>query len=133
MIPHLRLKAWQLLFIIEGVLTCCLALVAWIWLPAGPSTAWFLTKHERAFVVERMRRDSADESKAATLTRRDVAETAKDWKLWFALVCNICASVPASAFSVFLPLVVQGMGYRAIEANLVSGPIGCMHAKEQIN
>lgn len=75
-----------------------------------------------------MRIGCADQAGVATLTRRDVQETAKDWKLWFALVFNICASVPASAFAVFLPLVVQGMGYQAIEANLVSGPIAPVRA-----
>ncbi|KAK4245125.1 putative major facilitator superfamily transporter [Corynascus novoguineensis] len=122
LIPHAGLKAWQLLFIIEGAVTCCLALIAWIWLPAGPGTAWFLTKQERAFAEHRVRIGCADQAGVATLTRRDVKETAKDWKLWFALVLNICASVPASAFAVFLPLVVQGMGYQAIEANLMSVP-----------
>jgi hypothetical protein len=48
-----------------------------------------------------------------------VEETAKDWKLWYALIFNIYASVPAGAFSVFLPLVVKGLGYTSITANLV--------------
>lgn len=53
------------------------------------------------------------------LSKRDFIETLKDWKLWTVLVLNICASVPSSAFSVFLPLVVQGLGYESILANLV--------------
>ncbi|KAK3291091.1 uncharacterized protein B0H64DRAFT_420431 [Chaetomium fimeti] len=87
-----------------------------------PDTAWFLTRKERAFATHRMRLEHPGQGELGTLTRRDVVETAKDWKLWFALAFNICVSVPASAFSVFLPLVVQGMGYRAIEANLMSVP-----------
>lgn len=54
------------------------------------------------------------------LAVRDIVEAVKDWKIWILLACNICASVPSTAFSVFLPLVVQGMGYSALEANLVS-------------
>ena len=46
-------------------------------------------------------------------------ETVKDWKLWFLLMFNICASVPSQAFSVFMPMVVQGLGYSSVEANLV--------------
>lgn len=53
------------------------------------------------------------------LSKRDIEETVKDWKLWYALIFNICASVSAQAFSVFLPLVVKGMGYTSISANLV--------------
>lgn len=103
-----------------------IATIAWFWLPAGPGSAWFLNAEERKFAVERITKDSAKYvayergSGEQRLTRRDVVETAKDWKLWYVLVFNICASVPSQAFSVFLPLVVEGLGYSSIEANLVS-------------
>lgn len=125
------LKNWQYLFIIEGALTCFLAVVAWLWLPNGPGSAWFLRPEERVFAVERIRQDSAefvkhdygeDGVEKDKLTRRDFVETAKDWKLWSVLVFNICASVPSGAFSVFLPLVVQGLGYESITANLMTVP-----------
>lgn len=123
------LKNWQYLFIIEGTLTCVVAVMAWFWLPVEPGSAWFLGKDEQVFASERIRLDGLDHVKNRDgqagveedkLTRRDVVETAKDWKLWSVLVLNICASVPSTAFSVFLPLVVQGMGYSSIQANLVS-------------
>lgn len=64
----------------------------------------------------------ADGIERERLTKRDVVETARDWKTWYVLVFNICASVPSQAFSVFLPLVVQGLGYSSIQANLMSVP-----------
>jgi hypothetical protein len=119
---------WQYLFIIEGALTCLVAIAAWGLLPGGPGSAWFLTPEERRFATERMQRDTAmfvqheygdDGLEKDRLSRRDVVEAAKDWKLWFVLIFNICASVPTQAFSVFMPLVVQGLGYSSIQANLV--------------
>ncbi|KAK0744542.1 major facilitator superfamily transporter [Apiosordaria backusii] len=121
-ISHAWLKPWQLLFIIEGVLTCILGVVALLWLPTRPGEAWFLSRYERQFVVERVGGGKSGEVDYSSLTRRDLIETLRDWKLWFVLVFNICASVPATAFSVFLPLIVQGMGYKSIEANLMSVP-----------
>jgi hypothetical protein len=94
-------------------------------LPKHPGSAWFLTPAEREFAAERMRIDNEKYvlkeygSSTQQLTMRDVMETAKDWKLWSILVCNICASVPSQAFGVFLPVVVEGMGFSAIRANLV--------------
>jgi MFS family permease len=129
---HLKgsgLYNWQYLFILEGGLTVVMALIAWVWLPDGPGDAWFLTKEERVFATSRIIKDNADYImhdcasngvETDRLTRRDVQETAKDWKMWYILVFNICASVPNQTFSVFLPLVVQGLGYSSIEANLVS-------------
>jgi hypothetical protein len=79
--------------------------------------------------MERMRLDNAMYSQHTygdsgleneRLNKRDVVETAKDWKLWYVLFFNILASVPGQAFSVFLPLVVSGLGYSSINANLVS-------------
>jgi len=149
-IPHPWLKRWQLLFLIEGSITCLLALVALAWLPSNPETAWFLTREERR-MIRKFRptrreadieteceedaesgpgpssnaagpRDASVPTQSMKLTRRDFAETARDWKLWFVLVFNICASVPSTAFSVFLPLVVQAMGYESLRANLMSVP-----------
>ena len=130
---HGALHNWQYLFIIEGSVTCFLAAVAWFWLPISPGTAWFLNERQKTFATSRIQLDSvrylqktygADgvEVVSERLTKRDVIETAKDWKLWFILGFNICASVPGQAFSVFLPLVVKGLGYKSIEANLVGHP-----------
>ncbi|KAF2822538.1 MFS general substrate transporter [Ophiobolus disseminans] len=126
-----RLHNWQYLFILEGALTIAMAITAWFWLPTSPETAWFLNASERTFAAARIATDNGDvhlhEHSTGTtdkkrLTKRDVTETAKDWKTWFILFFNICASVPSQAFSVFLPLVVQGLGYSSIRANLMSVP-----------
>lgn len=99
-------------------------------MPMGPGSAWFLTEKEREFACKRIQIDGARyvqhtygedglEKSNERLSKRDVIETAKDWKLWFVLFFNICASIPGQAFSVFLPLIVKGLGYTSITANLV--------------
>jgi dolichol kinase len=127
----MALHNWQYLFIIEGSLTVFIAIVAWFWLPLHVSSAWFLNEEERTFAATRIINDNANwvaheygnnGMEKDKLTRRDFTETCRDWKTWYLLVFNICASVPSQAFSVFLPLVVQGLGYSSIEANLMSVP-----------
>ncbi|KAH0542905.1 hypothetical protein FGG08_002765 [Glutinoglossum americanum] len=56
------------------------------------------------------------------LSRRDVVEAITDWKIWYILVVNICSSIPGIAFSVFLPLVVKGLGFGSATANLLTVP-----------
>jgi hypothetical protein len=106
-----------------------MAIVAWFWLPEGPGSAWFLNEEERVFAVARIAKDHVDHVlhdhdsdgiETIRISRRDFLETARDWKTWYLLVFNICASVPNQTFSVFLPIVVQGLGYSPIKANLVS-------------
>ncbi|KAE9382118.1 MFS general substrate transporter [Stipitochalara longipes BDJ] len=127
------LHNWQYLFIIEGALTCFIAIISWFWLPMGPGSAWFLTPEQRIYSTTRIQIDGARyvqhqygkdgiEKPTERLSKRDVIETAKDWKLWYVLFFNICASIPGQAFSVFLPLVVKGLGYKSITANLMSVP-----------
>jgi len=41
---------WKILFIVEGVPTCFLAILAFFWFPDGPSTAWFLTERQKEIV-----------------------------------------------------------------------------------
>lgn len=124
---------WQYLFVIEGSLTMFISIVAFFMLPKQPSTAWFLSKAEREYAAERMRIDNEryvlkeygetkNQGALHRLTKQDVIETAKDWKLWSVLICNICASVPSQAFSVFLPVVVEGMGFGSNRANLMTVP-----------
>lgn len=106
-------------------------------MPFGPGTAWFLSERERSFAITRIKIDGAryvhhtygpdgQETTSERLSKRDVIETAKDWKLWYVLFFNICASVPGQAFSVFLPLIVKGLGFASIKANLVSDKITVM-------
>jgi len=99
----------------------------------GPGSAWFLTKQERIYATTRIKIDVARyvhhtygedglEKSTERLSKRDLIETGKDWKLWFVLFFNICASIPGQAFSVFLPLVVEGLGFTSLRANLMSVP-----------
>lgn len=108
-----------------------MALLAFLLLPKDPGSAWFLNTAERGYAAQRIRIDNEryvlreygatnTSGVSQRLTKRDIIETAKDWKLWSVLICNIYASVPSQAFSVFLPVVVQGMGYSSNQANLVS-------------
>ncbi|KAK0758742.1 hypothetical protein N5P37_008225 [Trichoderma harzianum] len=126
-----KLLNWQYLFVIEGSLTCSVAILAWFLLPRGPGSAWFLKQEEREFAAERMRRDTAlfvqheygkDGMEKDRLSRRDAIEAVKDWKFYGVIFFNICASVPTQAFSIFLPLVLQGLGFESIHANLMTVP-----------
>ncbi|KAI9680913.1 MAG: hypothetical protein M1829_000993 [Trizodia sp. TS-e1964] len=56
------------------------------------------------------------------LSSLDILEAFSDWKIWYLLAVNICSSVPAMAFSVFLPLVVKGLGFDSVHANLLTAP-----------
>ncbi|KAM7183216.1 Major facilitator superfamily domain containing protein [Naviculisporaceae sp. PSN 640] len=122
------LRGWQVVFLVEGGFTVFMAFVGFFVLPSDLGSAWFLNERERRHAVHRMGRDLADaeedddgRSKMAEL-KKDVKDVLRDWKKLGIIVCNITAVVPVTAFTTFLPLIVQGMGYSGIDATLMSVP-----------
>lgn len=83
---------------------------------------------ESAQLLERERsRQSAvslpsDITKDVGLSYHDVLSAVTEPKVWSLLGLNILSAIPATAFSVFLPLVVRGFGVPATKANLFTAP-----------
>ncbi|KAG9674375.1 MFS general substrate transporter, partial [Aureobasidium melanogenum] len=46
------------------------------------------------------------------VSREDIFSAVADWKVWYLLFCNILSAIPATAFAVFLPLVIKGIAGR---------------------
>ncbi|KAJ5432824.1 uncharacterized protein N7458_011980 [Penicillium daleae] len=132
------LRGWQMLFLVEGVMTVAVALIALAVLPTDISNAWFLTEVERGHALRRMERDLQTSSDSGIgeaidsdgdlytakdnhkITLQDVKDVFMDWKKLLIIVFNILSVLPVTAFTTFLPLIVQGMGYEGIEATLMS-------------
>jgi hypothetical protein len=175
--PHVAVakwRSWEVLFLVEGLLTILVAFIGFFFLPHSANTAWFLTADERIVAEERIRRDqiaaaiswtspkhpsdtdvqerrssdhpesrpsltledeeadhllpgaeisqpSARRSSHASVlsvtadsgvSREDVFSAVADWKVWYLLICNILSAIPATAFAVFLPLVIKGIAGR---------------------
>ena len=117
------LYGWQYLFIIEGTLTICLALVTPFWLAVSPGRAWFLSEDERRYADKRMVIDAAANLDSTyKISKRDIVEGTLDWKLWCVLPFNVLASVAPQGFTIFFPIVVKGLGYSGATANLMTVP-----------
>ncbi|KAI5777989.1 major facilitator superfamily domain-containing protein [Geopyxis carbonaria] len=189
--PDGRWHSYQVLFVLEGLLTIAVAATTFFWLPTGPGSAWWLSKPEAEAAERRVLRDrfpeldlpgeeladqrdletggllytapaspsppnstrrneyvhrsSSSQSSAdsdasslllpkdgapaipsvggdAALSSLDIFSALTDWHIWALLLLNICFSVPATAFSIFLPLVLKGLGASTLSANLLTVP-----------
>ena len=62
----------------------------------------------------------------AGLTRHDILSAFLDYKIWHVLVVNILSAIPATSFSVFLPIVVKqlspALNISPSASNLLSAP-----------
>jgi hypothetical protein len=121
------LHGWQVVFLVEGGITVLLGILAFFILPRTLSNAWFLNAMERQHAVHRMAVDLAGTQEDAdpgseTISRRDIIDTIKNWRKLLTVICNITTVLPVTAFTTFLPMIVEGMGYEGIKASLMSVP-----------
>lgn len=83
-----------------------------------------LTPEERSHAVDRMARDVRLYTKEAADGRKVGWAAWKfaltDWQKLVILAGQICIVMPVVAFLIFTPIVVGGMGFAGVKANLVS-------------
>ncbi|KAJ3038395.1 hypothetical protein HDV00_000739 [Rhizophlyctis rosea] len=117
-----HLHGWQCLFLIEGGLTVVAGLASYFFLPNTPSEARFLDAEEKRYAESRLR-DSVDGASRLSVQWKDVVAALKDWKLWAYVALDILFSSPLFSLLVFLPTIVNGLGYSSLNAQLMVVPI----------
>ncbi|KAL4790974.1 major facilitator superfamily domain-containing protein [Aspergillus venezuelensis] len=125
-----RWADWQLLFIIEGAITMVAGLLCLLILPNKLGNAWFFTPEERSHATRRMALDTACVTSGAGLSEEsdngitwyNIKTALKDWRKMLIIVWTGCATVPAYGFAIFSPLIVKGMGFNGVRANLMCVP-----------
>ncbi|KAL2787314.1 Peroxin-3-domain-containing protein [Aspergillus keveii] len=95
-----NLAGWRWVFIIEGILTCVVAIALFFLLPDFPEEAKWLTEEERTYMRAKLAQDSGHAGTDADMGWRDVLEVFKDYlhrrpdvlwadrdSLWICLLC----------------------------------------------
>jgi hypothetical protein len=119
------ITGWRWIFIIEGVITCALAMVGY-WLlvdfPDSKRQSWnFLGARERAWVVDRIKRDRGD-SEVPPFNLGKFLRAGTDWKIWAYALIFLCSTTITYALAYTLPiLLVYNMGFDI-------GPAQCLVA-----
>nr|QFR37058.1 MFS transporter [Cyberlindnera americana] len=138
-------EGWRWIFILEGLTTVVVAVAAFWLMPDYPGTATFLTERERAYVVWRVATDGnpgaitsesmekgeynrvPDFSKFGDEQDVNLSGSLKkvfsDWQPYIHTLLNLGIITPTYGISLFLPSVVQGLGYTSSKAQLLTIPI----------
>ncbi|KAF9447764.1 MFS general substrate transporter [Macrolepiota fuliginosa MF-IS2] len=126
---HIHTKAfepWQWLMIITGTLTLLTALAFWFLFPDSPTTAWFLTKEERAKAVRRIKENQTGvENKS--FKKEQMIEALTDPKTWLFALLSALDNVPNSLTNQ-RQIIVSSFGFTPLQTTL----LGCVDGVVEI-
>lgn len=111
------LEDWKYLFAIEGGLTICGAIIAFIFLPQSAAKAPFLTPEQKKLAFYRIQVDSSAVVEAK-FNLREAVKILKHPTSWVILAIEICLGIPLQSVTLFLPQIVGRLGYSKIKTNL---------------
>ncbi|KAF4332009.1 tartrate transporter [Fusarium beomiforme] len=127
------LEAWRWIFILEGILTVVVGVIAKWWIPDWPETAKFLSDDERSRLIARLADDSGD-AKMNHLNKAAWKRILTDWKIYLGTLAYFGIVNNGYAGSFFIPTILREMGYAAERAQVLTIPvyivatIGCLSA-----
>lgn len=96
--------AWRWLFIIEGAVTCFVAVLAWFLISDFPEQARWLTEAERRWMKKRMEVEHGTESAEDPIRFTDVVEVLKDYRICLGALIYFSFLVPSYVCASFANL-----------------------------
>lgn len=86
-------KAWRWIFILEGLATIVLAVIAKFLIVDWPESATFLTDDERALLLRRLAEDQG-EAQMDKMDKKALKRTFSDPKIYLGYPSNILTPIP---------------------------------------
>jgi MFS family permease len=119
------LAGWRLLFLVEGLPSVVVAVVAWFVVPDGPAHARYLSKRQKKVARLRLRREEDDPADAGTgsgLTLAQIAAALTDPKTWLVAAIFFLTNMSFSSMPVFLPTILRSMGHGVLASQALAAP-----------
>ncbi|KAF7310273.1 MFS domain-containing protein [Mycena indigotica] len=117
-------KGWQWIFIIEGVITVFIGVISFFLWPPSVEKARFLTEEEKTYVTGRLRADGAihrDEA-ADGFRWSEIPKAFQSVHVLLLAVAFFFSGTTLFSLAYFTPSILQGLGYTAAKAQLMSVP-----------
>lgn len=124
-IPSSSLEEWQIIFLFVGLVTIISAPVVWWFLDNDIPSARFLTEHEKAQAIERLRANQTGTG-SREFKWSHIVELALEPKTYLWIGMALLLNVGASVTNTFGPLILQGVGFDKYKTSLLNMPFGAM-------
>ena len=116
-IKNTHLHPWRYLFLVEGSCTLLFSIFCFFYLPANPASARFLNEEEKRLAYHRIQVDSSSIVNEE-FSLKDSLKIFQQPSTYAFLSIEVCLGVPLQSVSLFLPQIVQRLGYDTIKTNL---------------
>ncbi|GKT42573.1 major facilitator-type transporter hxnP [Colletotrichum spaethianum] len=123
-IPNPRVKHWQALFLIEGIITILFGILCLWVLPDRPHNTKWLTPRERDVATWRMMNDG--NRTHGRVNWRHTANQLRDWRLALNIAIYMGQVLQTYTIATFTPIIVATFGYDNIKAQLMTAPPYCV-------
>lgn len=127
---HTSLAGWRWILIIEGIMTVLVGVIAIFVLPSTVDKARFLSADESTVAQSRLLNDKPfhlDASGSPVFDREPfewsrVITAVASIRTWLSALAYLAILTALYSFGLFIPTIVQGLGYTAVRAQLFSVP-----------
>ncbi|TVY20111.1 MFS transporter prlL [Lachnellula arida] len=109
---------WQWIFILEGICTIVIGIVAFFLVSDFPEDAKWLNTDERKFVLTRSR----GIEQVRSIAGRDVLVFFKHFKNILGGIMYLCLVIPVYSFAYFTPTILKTYGYSVVQTQLHTVP-----------
>ncbi|KAH9474337.1 putative transporter C11D3.18C [Psilocybe cubensis] len=116
------LLGWSWIFILEGLLTTIVGIIAFFVLVDFPSTATFLTPEERSFIIHTKRYDNSSVGEEEHFEMRHFWAALCDWQVWAHILAYMSVVGPIYGITLFLPTIINSFGHTPAVSQLLTVP-----------
>ncbi|CAO3580902.1 unnamed protein product [Absidia cylindrospora] len=125
------LYGWKWLFLIDGIFTQVVGLIAFFYLPASPSKTtsiiwgkkgWFTDRERKIAVTRLIRDDQTKTQQQQQIKWVDIKYTLLDSKVWTHMIIAFLGVMPVSPIHTYLPTMIRSYGFDVTTANLLTAP-----------
>ncbi|KAJ3576373.1 hypothetical protein NP233_g462 [Leucocoprinus birnbaumii] len=115
---------WSWIFILEGLFTFLFGLLSFALLPRSPTHAYFFNDEEKKYVATKLKEDGIEgrDPSIDAFSWREVGKAFMLPQIWLLTVVLFCDGTVLYALAYFSPSIVQGLGYTASRAQLMTVP-----------
>jgi sugar phosphate permease len=116
------LLGWSWIFILEGIATVLVGILAAFVLVDFPSTASFLTPEERAYIIHKKKYDNSSVGEEEHFEMRHLWAAILDWQVWVHILVYMSIVGPLYGITLFLPTIIDSFGHTPAISQLLTVP-----------